>query len=221
MSSRPLNDHDLALFLLAHKSIRGDLGAIVHTASSLQPGDQPRAAQLVEWFTLLETLVHHHHTSEDTQLYPLLTGKDASFAETERRLEGDHRTLDPMLRAAHSGLASLAAATDERFTALRDELILALRPLQSHMDEHLEREEAAVVPRLLQFVTFAELKDLEREMARGISYREMSMLLPWMASRASENELTLMNDVLPWPVKLLYRMSWKRRFDKLASALAA
>lgn len=221
MSSRPLNDQDLALFLLAHKSIRGDLGAIVHTAASMGPGDQPRAAQLVEWFTLLETLIHHHHTSEDTQLYPLLTRKDASFAEAEVRLEGDHRTLDPMLRAAHDGLASLAAATDDRFVAVRDELVRVLRPLQSHMDDHLEREEAAVVPRLLKYVSFADLKELEREMARGISYREMSMLLPWVASRASEHEWAMLNDVLPWPVKMLYRLSWKGRFDRLASALAA
>jgi hypothetical protein len=38
---------------------------------------------------------------------------------------------------------------------------------------------------------------------------------------ADARERRLLEDVLPWPVKLLHRLSWRPRYERLASFLEA
>ncbi|MEZ4407860.1 MAG: hemerythrin domain-containing protein [Polyangiales bacterium] len=204
MKNSPLvSDDDIALFLLMHKAIRRGLATLATTAPTPARG---------EWFSFMARSIHHHH-SEESDLYPLLLRKDPSFADDLARLEADHAQLDPYIARITEGFASLPRSAE----ALHDDLVA----FEALMREHLDREEAAVVPRMLRTVTVAELKGFEKEGGKTASFADLAMVIPWVLDAANEREREMVNEVLPWPARLLYRVSWKSRYARLAGEVAA
>lgn len=205
MKNSPLvSDDDIALFLLMHKAIRRGLSALATSAPTAARG---------EWFSFMARAIHHHHHAEESDLYPLLLRKDPSFADDLARLEADHDQLDPFIARITEGFASLPRSAE----ALHDDLVA----FEALMREHLDREEAAVVPRMLRTVTVAELKGFEKEGGKTASFADLAMVVPWVLDAANERERAMVNEVLPWPARLLYRVSWKSRYARLAGEVAA
>lgn len=205
MKNSPLvSNDDIALFLLMHKAIRRGLASLASAAPTSARG---------EWFSFMARAIHHHHHTEESDLYPLLLRKDPSFADELARLEADHAQLDPYIARITAGFAALPGSAE----ALRDDLVA----FEALMRDHLDREEAAVVPRMLRTVTVAELKAFEKEGGKNASFADLAMVLPWVLDAADEREKEMVNEVLPWPARLLYRVSWRSRYARLAGEVAA
>lgn len=201
MTHPMLTDDEIALFLLMHKAIRQGLAALCATTPT------PATA---EWFSFMQRSIHLHHTGEEEWLYPTILSRDPSFAIDVEKLEADHAELDPLTDEIARGLAS--GASDVRND---------LRALERLMSEHLDREEAAVVPRMRRHLTGADLKEFERREAKRSKMSDLALVLPWVLSSANDRERALVHDVLPWPAKVLYRLSWKKRYERLTNAARA
>lgn len=225
MSDRFVDDDDLRLFYLMHRAMRADLARLPRAVAALEPGAVARMEGIARWLSFVERTIAHHHHGEDTWLYPTIESRDPSFTVTRRALEADHHGLDPALGAARRGLAALRARSDAgegaAFRSERDALVLHLDALRDHMRRHLDDEEAAVVPRAKALIRKREIEAFERESGRSISLGDMALILPWVRSFADAREQAMIDAVLPWPVRLLYRFSWRAKYERLASALAA
>jgi hypothetical protein len=197
MTDRLVTDDDIALFLLMHKAIRKDLAAL--TAS-------PQA----EWFAFMQRSIHLHHTGEEEWLYPTLLAKDPTFAADVEALTKQHGVLDPLTEEIARGFA----AGSTRVGSM-------LRELERHMNAHLDREEAAVVQRMRRFMTIGELKAFEQREAKRSSFSDLALVLPWVLSSANDREREMVFDVLPFPVKVMYRLSWKKRYERLTTTRVA
>jgi hypothetical protein len=57
--------------------------------------------------------------------------------------------------------------------------------------------------------------------AKTTSFADLSLIVPWVISSADDRERRLLEGVLPWPVRLLYRLSWRSRYERLVSELEA
>lgn len=219
MTERMVNDDDLRLFLLMHRAIRGDLARLPIAVAALVPSDRDRIAAIGRWLAFIERAIAHHHHTEDSWVYPRLAERDPSFVPDRSALERDHAALDPALASAR---ARLAALTDsDRFERDRDALVAHLEALDRSMTAHLDAEESAVVPRMKRLVRRDEIVDLEREGARTMPLRDMALVLPWALSFAGARELEMVEAILPWPVRMLYRWRWKKGYERFSSALHA
>lgn len=215
MRDRPLSDDDLALFFLMHRAIRSDLDAFATTVETLDPADPARLAEVSRWLGFLDRAITAHHEGEDEWLYPLLATRDAAFADARAGLEADHQGLDPALRDLRSRLDGMTTAAD------RAALAAAARRLADDMAAHLDREEAVMVPAMRSCVSYREIKEFEKASARKGSLRDLALVLPWVASAATPRELTMIQEILPWPVRLLYRWRWQPSYERLQRTLRA
>jgi len=214
---------DLDLYLLAHRAIRQDLARFSARVPTLRhaAGGTTRAIGMGEWFERLRALLEQHHQGEDSWLFPLLVERDPAWASHEAELAADHHKLDPLLASAGDRFRALARAAGPEFDARRDELASDLLELETLMSGHLEREEAATIPAMTATVTYREFMKLERASAKGVPMSTMMLILPWVMDVADEGQQAKIAGVIPWPVRMLYRFSWKKKYDRLTSSLAA
>lgn len=212
MSDR-LTDDDLALFFLMHRAIRSDLAALPRAVARLSATDRGAVAGIGRWLAFVEGTISVHHRGEDEDIYPLVSSREPAFEAERAALEDDHRALDPALAAIRKGLDALAGSDD--FAADRDALVAALEGLRDDMTAHLDAEEAALVPAMKRVVTRADLQEFERRHARATPMRDMALTIPWVLEVADAREREMIDAVLPWPVKLLYRLSWRRSYERL------
>jgi len=216
MDTRFVGDDDLALFFLIHKAIRLEARALAHVLAAAAESSPERLAVLAQRFAVLRTAIHKHHEGEDAYLYPLLLAKDATFARDARVLEGEHQLLGPLEENLARRLREAQRAKSaSEIASMREALVDSAERFASAMFAHLDREEAAVVPRLRDLVTLRELKDLEAKMGKSTTLREISLVLPWILENADPRERALLDETLPWLAKLLYRLSWKQRYARL------
>jgi hypothetical protein len=207
--TRPVGDDDLALFFSMHKAIRAHLASFVRIVPETAPPEASRRAALARWFAFKQRAIHAHHEGEDAKVYPKILARDPSFAGELAVLQADHAELDPLLARVASGLAGGAMVGPD------------LRRLERLMREHLDREEAAIVDRMKRTLTLADMDEIERDGAKTTSLSDLSRIIPWVMAYADARERRLLEDVLPWPVKLLHRLSWRPRYERLASFLEA
>lgn len=208
------NDQDLGLFFLMHRAIREDLESFARAVSKLGPEDPPK---LERWLTFIERTIRKHHEAEDAWVYPTLAEREPAFAAARAKLEADHQGLDPELVAIRSALAALS--TSRSFSEDRARLAARTRAFADSMRDHLDDEEAAILPLMKRHLRKEELDAFERTNAKETSMGEMAIVLPWLLDFADEAQRAQLDAILPWPVKLLYRWSWRSRYERFVAPL--
>lgn len=214
--ARPLDDDAFVPFLLMHRAIRDGLRLLPDATAAVGPADREPLRAVQQWFGFIARAIHHHHRAEDDVLYPLIAARDPSFVAERTRLEVDHRQLDPAIAGIVAALRQLATTPAAGFPVARDALVAAARSLHAQMVDHLDREEAALIERMKHIFTDDDLARAEREMARSASLADMADVLPWVLASATDRERERVERLLPGLVRVLYRMWWKRSFERFA-----
>ncbi|WP_214408129.1 hemerythrin domain-containing protein [Pseudonocardia lacus] len=206
---------DLLGIRMAHRMMRRDARRLTEAAERIAAGEAcspERAAAVTRWVEMVCDEVHHHHTTEDEALLPLLTaraGADVDLAE----LGDDHRALDPLLDAVRAGAAALATATspaDRRAAAAG--LGRAMARVRDELDEHIEDEERSMFPMIEKYLTVAEWDAVEKRARDG--GMPMSFMLPRAADvldRAEFAQLTKGPGVMLKLLLPLVRPGYRRR----------
>jgi hemerythrin-like domain-containing protein len=126
------------MFMSSHHGFRRDLAMFQTTLRSPGAGQPARAQALREEWETFRTTLHHHHTMEDTQMFPGLRGQNAALGPVVDRLESEHRRIDPLLELGDRAFAELPRSTDAATGVVAE--------LAALLDAHLTFEEANVVP---------------------------------------------------------------------------
>jgi hemerythrin-like domain-containing protein/uncharacterized cupredoxin-like copper-binding protein len=201
----PMQDEQLDIFRLMHRSMRQDAAALV--AALQAPGaDRPALAR---WFTAYAAGIVHHHEVEDDIFWPVLAEHSAAFAEAAPVLEADHHHLD---EAMHRVATALAGANDE-------EALAAARALSEVLDDHLDREEAVAIPAMLACLSAAEYDAMSTEATKRDGLRSMAWIVPWLLDHADEEEAAAGLATLPPPIRWLNSLRWTRRYQRRAAPL--
>ncbi|WP_248964743.1 hemerythrin domain-containing protein [Sphaerisporangium perillae] len=169
---------------IAHRAMRGDVRRLAVTmaevAGGRQPCDQARAAAIAGFVTKLCESIHHHHTTEDTVMWPVLersAGAEVDLSD----LTDDHAELDPLLNEVHT--AAVAFMTD-RSQAHR--LAAVLATLADLLDGHIEEEERTLFPIIEKYVSTADWLTVETAARKGSS---IGFELPRIGQYATPEEL--------------------------------
>lgn len=139
---RPLVDtRDM---VVVHTALLREFRLAPLAVARVRPTDRRGRRRVDAHLRLLGDLLHHHHTGEDTLLWPPLRAvlPPAGVALLDEA-DGQHQALDAALErvAEHRRQWAADAREDDR-----DELCAALRDLHALLAEHLDTEERELLP---------------------------------------------------------------------------
>jgi hypothetical protein len=169
---------DMFMMYLMHFGFRRDLTAFAAAAAATPVADRGTWTALAKRWEVFAQMLHHHHSGEDTGLWPLLMERtDDAGREVLEAMESEHGEIDPILQACDAGFARLAAGADED---TRNALVVRLCAGKESLGRHLAHEETEAIAIIQQVMSDDDWKRLETE-----------HFTPKMT-------LTLLRNAIPW-----------------------
>ena len=208
---------DMTMMYVMHHAFRRDLEAFAAAAGATPASDRRAWKAMAERWELFSSALHHHHSGEDTGLWPaLLDRADEEGRATLEAMEAEHSEIDPILEACAIGLQRLAEQPDEDARAA---LAVRLVAARERLAEHLKHEETEAIALIQALLTPEEWEAITKEhFDAGISFREILKLVPWVAHELPEPVLRELFAKPGGSVHKAMLLLTRRRFDRLQKA---
>ncbi|GAB3132050.1 hemerythrin domain-containing protein [Microbispora hainanensis] len=195
---------DLVTFLVFHAGLRREFGRLAEVLDRCDPRDERRRAVVDEHLALLLRTLHHHHTEEDEAIWPLLRGLVPEARAVLDRLEADHQEMDAVIgRLSGGGRPAREVASD-------------LRSLDRLLNTHLDLEESEVVPLIREHVSAAWWEESGKKVTKSQG-RDLPMLAAWLLDVATPADRDHIYGSAPAIMRVLYRLSWRRAYERRVS----
>jgi Hemerythrin HHE cation binding domain len=200
-------DADLTVMIAAHDAFRRDLVSLARAAAAADRAEPQRREQVGRGWEVFKRQLHFHHTGEDRHIWPRLAGRLANSENamsTLAAMEAEHALVDPLLEAVDAAFAdpagdALAGAVDELVTTLH---------------AHLAHEERDALPLIGAALTAAEWRKVGMRLGRENGLSGSSEFFAWMLDGVPADEVTAVLAEFPPPLRLVYRMAWRPRYNK-------
>lgn len=205
---------DLLGISLAHRAMVTDVGRVAALTSAFADGGMtctPRRARAVaRYVNLLCDSVHHHHTTEDQILWPVIEASAGGSVDLTELTE-DHAALDPRLDRLRALAAGFRLNVGDKESAAP--LAAGLTELHGLLHEHIADEEREIFPVIRQYVSVDDWAAVERAAQRS---GRMSFDGPRTVAVMTEQErVALSETVSPILLALITVLSVRhRRFDR-------
>ncbi|GAA1758408.1 hemerythrin domain-containing protein [Nonomuraea sp. AD125B] len=197
---------DLTLFLAFHRGLRRDFGRLADALDRCPDTDEARRALIDEHTAMQLRALHHHHSDEDENIWPLLRGLVPAAVEVLDRLESDHQEIDVVIERL-TGPSRPAA-----------EQAADLRRLHELLNAHLDLEESQVVPLIRAHVTPEWWEEAGKAVSKSHG-RDLPMVAAWTLDAASEEQRAHIFATAPFLLRVLYRLSWRRAYERRAAQI--
>lgn len=205
---------DLLGISLAHRAMVTDVGRVATLTSAFADGGMtctPRRARAVaRYVNLLCDSVHHHHTTEDQILWPVIEASAGGSVDLTELTE-DHAALDPRLDRLRALAAGFRLNVGDKESAAP--LAAGLTELHGLLHEHIADEEREIFPVIRQYVSVDDWAAVEKAAQRS---GRMSFDGPRTVAVMTEQErVALSETVSPILLALITVLSVRhRRFDR-------
>lgn len=201
---------DLTVMHTLHDAFRRDLEALTRAAEDASsPGSHERIR--LGWAVLAEQL-HHHHTVEDEQLWPLVRRswrRSPDALCVLDAMEAEHAHVDPALETLG---AAVAAGEDPGEPLAR---------LRTVVVEHLEHEEREAMPLIAQAVSPRDWDAFGARQAKSLGLKGAADFFPWLLHGMDDIRTEKVLGVLPAPLRWAYRRRWQPRWTARHGALVS
>jgi hypothetical protein len=196
---------DLTGFLMAHRGFRAEFGRLATAARQVR--DAEHAALIDEQIELVLHLLHHHHTTEDTEIWPYLLSLAPAARPALDRLEAQHEDMDPLFTAVGDRSRPVAERADD------------LERLHEMLNDHLDEEEREAVPLILTHYGKAKWDADGEKVQAAIDQRKLPVIFGWLGSASTEAQRAEALRTVPAVPRLLFRLLWwpayRKRFTRL------
>jgi hemerythrin-like domain-containing protein len=215
----PISEHSRVLIAM-HKAMRTDSQRLIRAVDALPAGDTHQAAALGRAFGAIVGLIHDHHWTEDDVMYPFLLERVPTFESDAIRLEDDHVELDAAMARINARFRLLAHQVSARlWQDTRGHLLDEAAAFDRVLVDHLDREEAVVVPPFESLLSEADQHTLQKEEAKLSTYRHMRMAVPWVLANATPEEEASLRATAPRLLGVIQDRVWEPRFARLMAPL--
>lgn len=213
-----MTDTDTRDMVLVHRVFRREFGLLPLMVRNVTDGDAAAAARVVRHATEMTDALHHHHHNEDELLWPRLLQRAPVDADLVARMEVQHTALGEIL-----GRVAEVLPVWQRTARSRDGRTLAgdLAELHVQLEEHLDEEEARVLPIVGRTITPAEWDELAKRGFAAMPKRRALVFLGHILESASPPERARFLRRVPPPVRMAYRLIGQRAFIRETTALRA
>ncbi len=192
-----------------HRVFRRGFPMVAGLVRRTPPGATGRSEPIASHLDFLLNGIHHHHTGEDENIWPLLLERAAPQGELVNRMEAQHAVLAERSDRVRSLLDRWReSATDgEPLAEAIDEFTAALV-------EHLDEEEAHVVPLIRAHITAAEWERFGQETFEKFTNPEKLTATGTLEEVATAEEAAWFTGGLPLPVKVMWRLAGRRKYAR-------
>lgn len=192
---------------VVHRVFRRGFPMVARLVRCTPPGATGRSQVVSEHLDFLLNGLHHHHSGEDENIWPLLLERSALQAALVNRMEAQHETVAGRSTRVRSLLAGWreSATNGEPLAAAIDDLTEALV-------EHLDAEEAHVVPLIRTHITSEEWDRFGQETFEKFTNAEKLTATGTLEDIATPEEAAWFTSGLPVPIKVMWRLAGKRKY---------
>ncbi len=215
----PISEHSRVLIAI-HKAMRADAQRLNTAVAALPDDDTEAAGALGRAFAAIVSLIHDHHWTEDDVVYPFLLERVGTFEDDAIRLEDDHVELDAAMARINARFRLLAhQLSAPLWQDTRRHLADEAMAFQDILVDHLDREEAMVVPAFESVLSAADHHTLQKQEAKLTTYRHMKMAVPWVLANATPQEEADLRDTAPRLLGVVQDRVWEPAFRKVMAPL--
>lgn len=214
MSTRAVvNRPDTQEMVVIHRIFRKGFAQTSVLARRVPPRDKAWAAAVTTHVEFLLNGLHHHHSTEDEHLWPRLLERTQPDALLIDRMEDQHKVVAGHVEHVRELLAGWRVAPSG------SELPEALDELRLALGQHLDEEEAEVLPLIREHISAVEWQELGDASFAKFTNSEKLIALGQMLDVASPEEAAGFFGKLPLPIRLMWRVVGRRRYDNYMKAV--
>jgi deazaflavin-dependent oxidoreductase (nitroreductase family) len=192
-----------------HRIFRRGFPEIARLVRRTPPSATARAGAIAAHLDFLLNSLHHHHTGEDENVWPLLLERAAPQAELIDRMEQQHATVADRSARVRTELESWRVAPGDG-----EALATALDEFADALVEHLDDEEANVVPLLRVHITADEWRRFGEATFEKFTNEEKLIATGTLEEVAAPEEQEWFIGGLPVPIKVMWRLVGRRRYRR-------
>ncbi len=197
--------------VIIHRAFRRESRLLAALIAEVPAGDAARARVLAAHFRWYQLGVHHHHTGEDELIWPLLLARVDLEADVVVRMEDQHeRVAQTLARAA----AALRDWEPSAAPAARDDLVAALTDHRAVLVEHLDDEEAHLLPLAARYLTVAEWGAMGEHFLAHTPRRHLLISLGAVLEQADPAERAAVLRALPRPARLVWHTAGRAVYGR-------
>ncbi|WIA41165.1 hypothetical protein OEZ86_004781 [Tetradesmus obliquus] len=196
-----------------HDSIRTELQNLSTWALQLEASSEQdlvhRLLHLKERYHFLEQVYKYHSSVEDEVVYPAL---DTKVKNVTSAYSVEHQDEEYLFEHLASLLASALAQDGAERAATVRKLICKIEEIHTTLRKHLAKEEAQLLPLLLQHFSHAEQAELVAQFLYCIPLDTVERVLSWLKPMVPQEELQALmghlRDVIPDRLLLQLLVTW-------------
>jgi len=207
---------DLTPMFLMHHAFRRDLAAFASAVRATPVSDRGTWQALDQRWQRFATILHHHHSGEDTYIWPeLCAAVDAGGTPEDRAtldaMEAEHAEIDPMLEACARGFATLAERGDE---TVRAALVADLTRTRERLGAHLGHEERDALALVQRFLSAEDWARMDKQIGSGYPASLIPFTLAWVMHDLPADAVGAARAFLGAPASLLWWVAFRRGFER-------
>ena len=215
-----ISDASLGMLLAIHSAVRRDLERILGALDALADADGPAATRaadtgaVVEYWSAFAAHLHHHHSVEDTEVWPhVRSALGARADEVLDAMEAEHGTIVEAEATAGDAMTALVTHPHRETAAMA---AAELRAFREVVTAHLAHEEKAAVPLILEAFSDEAWQEFQgrRQQDPGTD-----AFLPWVLDGAPVPAVDRVTGALPPPVRDLLLQQWLPAHDRRVQAV--
>jgi hemerythrin-like domain-containing protein len=199
-----------------HHIFREALDAVPQFVGAAPADDGARADFVGSYYDNVLKLLHAHHEAEDVTIYPEMVERLPQHADVIHRINAEHEVVLGSLGTAEEAVAAWRA--DPSSTS-RDAAVAALAALKTTLLEHLDHEEAEVVPLIGQCITVAEWDQMSGTAFGLFSGDKVWLAVGLIQEQMLATENTKMEANMPPPVHDFWVNSGRGMFQDFIGEL--
>ena len=203
-----VDTHDM---VVVHRAFRRESRLLASLIAAVPDGDTRRAGRLAAHLRWYRLGLHNHHQGEDELIWPLLLARVDLQADVVRRMEAQHERVAASLDQVMLALPAWQASAS---TSARDGLVAALSAHRSIVVEHLDDEEAHLLPLAGQYLTQEEWAAQGEHFLAATPKRHLLIFLGAVLEDADAGERASVLAAMPALPRWIWRTAGQRIYAR-------
>ncbi|GAB1817228.1 hemerythrin domain-containing protein [Herbidospora sp. RD11066] len=192
-----------------HHAFRRDLRDLTRAVPATPLTDREAWAALARRWTGFATTLHHHHTIEDTSIWPRVLERVDAHA-VMAAMEAEHARIDPLLERCAEGFHGMTLIPDAR---TRDRLAADVTAFRDLLDAHLTHEETEALPLVQRHLSQAAWAESEKAARAEFKFGDLAFTVPWTTLGIPADQFDVAFAEGGWMIRLLLAIT-RRRFQR-------